>query len=86
MQGNRATQTSGLAEASRFLYIRGIDGGDGLFLLLQLFTRPFPFLSPHLQFPNFPFPHHNSVSTAPRNRVPLVSLLICLTCVLSVTL
>ena len=64
MQGNRVTQTSGLVEASCFFSLRGVDGRHGLFLLLQLFTHPFPFISPPkfspiLRLPSqkFPFPH-----------------------------
>jgi len=63
MQGNRVTQKSGLVEAPCFFYLQGVDGRHGLFLLLQLFTRPFPFISPphfsstlRLYFQNFPFP------------------------------
>jgi len=37
MQGNKATQTSGLVKALCSFYIGGAVGGDGLFLLLQLF-------------------------------------------------
>lgn len=37
MQGNRVTQMSGLVRALCFFSLRGADGRDGLFLLLQLF-------------------------------------------------
>jgi len=73
MRGNRATQRSGLVELSRFLYLRGVDGRDGLFLLFQLFTRPFPFLSPH-PFQKFPSHNHNSVSTRPTKQGTLAYL------------
>jgi len=92
MQGNRVTQRSGLVEASYLFYLGGVDGRHELFLLLQLFTHPFPFIPPpqfspilHLPFQKFPF-LHRSVSITSRNWVLLVSLLIRPICVLSATL
>ena len=46
MQGNRATQTSGLARALCYCSLRGVDGRDGFLLLFQLFTCLFPFMPP----------------------------------------
>ena len=46
MQGNRATQTSGLARALCYSSLRGVDGRDGFLLLSQLFTCLFPSMPP----------------------------------------
>jgi len=56
MQGNRVTQKSGLVEASCFFYLRGIDGGHGLFFFASTFRASVPFhfsiqLSPVLRLP-----------------------------------
>jgi hypothetical protein len=89
MRGNRATRTSGLVRALRFFHPRGVHVGEmsRLFCFNCLYARSLSFLPANptpscarLPLQSFPFPH-NSVSTAPRNLVPLVSLLTCPICV-----